>query len=396
MVRGIRVLRSVLLHASVSILPALAACGGEPKVPSATVTDSAGVTVVTNAGEDRSLGWSAASVTRLSALEEEGEGFFQATDLAVLDGDRIAVLDGMTKRVVLYDRDGHFLARYGREGSGPGEFQFPVTILALPEGGVGVFDAMNHRLERFDSVLAPGAPDPFAQLPYFGGHMGYAGAYLVLPTHDYTQPDVRPQALTAVGPRDTVEVVRYVRKVGGSITIESCGMGFNGIEPIFSPTLRWSEGRDGVVVVVATGGYEVDLYRAPDFRLERRMRRQVPLIQATLAMAEASIGDGMRVMTPGGERVCDAREVAEKRGFAPEVPPIGRVAVSPVGELWLERWAPRGEPRAIDVLAPDGEYLGTLAPGFPFPDAFLEEDRILKIEEDDLDVASVAVYRVVR
>ena len=374
----------------------LAACGREPAVPSATVTDSAGVTVVINTGEDRPLDWAAEPVMRLAALDEEGEGFFQASDLAVVERDRIAVLDGMTKRVVLYDRDGTFLAQYGREGSGPGEFQFPMVILAMPHRGVGVFDAMNHRLERFDSTLAPGAPDPFAQLSYFGGHMAYAGAYLVFPTHDYSQPDVRPQALTAVGPRDTLEIVQYVQKVGGAIQIESCGMGFNGIEPIFSPTLRWSEGLDGTVAVVGTEHYEVDLYRAPDFRLQRRIRRQVPTIEATLDMAVASVGNGMRVMTPAGERVCDAKEVAEKRGFTSEVPPIGRVAVSPAGELWVERWASRGEPRAIDVLDPDGEYLGTLPLGFPFPDEFLGEDSILKIEKDELDVASVGVYRVVR
>jgi hypothetical protein len=360
------------------------------------VTDSAGVTIVTNSGEDRLLAWAAEPVARLAALEEEGEGFFDASDVTVLEGDRIAVLDRTAKRVVLVDEDGHFLAQYGREGSGPGEFQFPVEVLALANGGVAAFDVMNHRLERFDSALAPGAPDPFANLSYFGGHMAYVGPYLVLPTHDYTQPDVRPQALTAVGPRDTVEIVRYVQKVGGAIQIESCGMGFNGIEPIFSPSLRWSEGPDGVLAVVGTERYEVDLYRSPDFRLQRRIRRPLPVIEATLAMAEASIGDGMRVMTPTGVRVCEAREVAEKRGFAEEVPPIARVAVSPAGEIWLERWAPRHEPRAIDILTPDGEYLGTLEPGFPFPDALLGDDRILRIEKDEMDVASVVVYRVAR
>jgi hypothetical protein len=113
-------------------------------------------------------------------------------------------------------------------------------------------------------------------------------------------------------------------------------------------------------------------------------------------MARATIGDAMRVVSAGGERVCDAGEVVEKRGFAPEVPPIADVVISPAGEIYLQRWAPEGEDRAVDVLTQDGAYLGTLVPGFPFPEGFLGEDRIVVTEQDELDLASVAVYRIRR
>ena len=149
-------------------------------------------------------------------------------------------------------------------------------------------------------------------------------------------------------------------------------------------------------MVVGTDRYEVDIYHPPDFSLERRVRRPVPTIRATEAMARATIGDGMRMMSAAGMRVCDAAEVVEKRGFAPEVPPIAAVAISPAGEIFLQRWAPEGEDRAIDVLTLDGEYLGTLSPGFPFPEAFLGSDRMVVSERDDLDLASVAVYRILR
>ena len=148
--------------------------------------------------------------------------------------------------------------------------------------------------------------------------------------------------------------------------------------------------------MVGTGGYEVDIHRGPEFSLERRIRREVPAIRATQAMAEAQVGDGMRVMTPVGERVCDAAEVVEEQGFASEVPPIARIAISPSGEIYLQRWATRGEERATDVLSPKGEYLGTLALGFPFPDAFLGTDRIVVQEEDEMELESVVVYRIVR
>jgi len=150
------------------------------------------------------------------------------------------------------------------------------------------------------------------------------------------------------------------------------------------------------VVVVGTDHYEVDLYAPPGFSLVRRIRRQVPAIPATEARARATVGDGMRMMSAAGVRICDATEVVEKRGFAPVVPPISAVAVSPNGEIFLQRWAPEGEDRPIDILTLDGEYQGTLTPGFPFPEAFLGGDRIVVSERDELDLSSVAVYRIGR
>lgn len=385
----------IALVASIPLL--LSGCGGETGRPAGTsVVDSAGVALMTGPGEDRLLVWTAEAVLQIHPLQEEGEGFFGVTDLGVLAGDRIAVLDGDAKRIVVYDEAGDFLTQYGREGSGPGEFQYPLEMAPRPDGGVSVFDMMNRRLERFDEALLPQAPDPLQGVSYFGGGIAHAGSFMVLPTVDYSLPAPRPQTLLAMGQADTLEIVRYVRELGGVVTLESCGMRLSGIEPIFAPRMLWAAGPDGRVVVVGTDRYEVDIYHPPEFSLERRVRRPVPTIQATEAMARATIGDGMRMVSSAGVRVCDAAEVVEKRGFAPEVPPIAAMAISPAGEIFLQRWAPEGEDRAIDVLTLDGEYLGTLSPGFPFPEAFLGSDRIVVSERDDLDLASVAVYRILR
>ena len=173
-------------------------------------------------------------------------------------------------------------------------------------------------------------------------------------------------------------------------------MQLSGMEPVFAPRTHWASAPGDRLVVVMTGGYEVDVYGQPGYVLERRIRRGVPVIHATEPMARATMGDAMRMVGSGVERVCDAEEVVEKRGFAPEVPPIAALAVSPGGEIYLQRWAPEGEDRAIDVLSLDGKYLGTLAPGFPFPDAFLGEDRIVVEEQGEFDLSSVVVYRIGR
>jgi len=374
----------------------LTSCRPAADAPAGTVVDSAGAALAPLPGQDRPLEWTAEAVLAIPPLEDEGNGFFGVTDLGVLRGNRIAVLDGDAKRVVVFDETGGFLAQYGREGSGPGEFQYPLELVPRPDGGVSVYDMMNRRLERFDERLSPLASDPLQGISYFGGGISHAGPFMVVPTTDFSDPAIRPEALSALGQADTVEIVRYVREGGGVITLESCGMRLSGVQRIFTPRTRWAAGGGGAVAVIATGGYEVDLYRQPSFSLERRIRRQVPVIRATEAMARATIGDAMRVVSAGGERVCDPGEVVEKRGFAPEVPPIADVVISPAGEIYLQRWAPEGEDRAVDVLTQEGAYLGTLAPGFPFPEGFLGEDRIVVTETDELDLASVAIYRVRR
>lgn len=372
----------------------LIACTSGEVTPATTVVDSAGVALVSGPSGDTPLTWTVERVLTIPPLGDEGEGFFGVTDLDVLVGNRIVVLDRDAKRVVVFDEDGGFLAQFGREGSGPGEFQWPMDLAPRPGGGVAVFDMMNRRLERFDEALAPEAPDAMQGINYYGGGIGYAGSWMILPTVDYSVPAPRPQVLLAITEADTVEVVQWTRETGGVITLESCGMQLSGIEPIFAPRTHWASAPGERLVVVMTNGYEVDVYGQPGYVLERRIRREFPVIHATEPMARATIGDAMRVVAAGGERVCDAEEVVEKRGFAPEVPPIAELAVSPAGEIYLQRWAPDGEGRSIDVLSLDGEYLGTLAPGFPFPDAFLGEDRIVVEERDELDLSSVVVYRI--
>lgn len=82
------------------------------------------------------------------------------------------------------------------------------------------------------------------------------------------------------------------------------------------------------------------------------------------------------------------------RGFAPTIPAIARVALSPDGRLWVEHRAARGDPQAIDLFTPDGHYAGTLPPGSPFPILFLPDGRIAAAETDEFDATRLLVFRM--
>jgi streptogramin lyase len=72
--------------------------------------------------------------------------------VAVDGQDRVYIADFGNHRVQVFDRDGRLLARWGREGSGPGELRWPHGIAIDGQGRVYVADKENHRIQQFDGA----------------------------------------------------------------------------------------------------------------------------------------------------------------------------------------------------------------------------------------------------
>ena len=76
--------------------------------------------------------WLVAAEPHISVGMLDGPPHYQLFDVTAAtrqsDGD-IVLVDGGTREVRLYDRDGAFVKTMGGPGSGPGEFQDPVQVL---------------------------------------------------------------------------------------------------------------------------------------------------------------------------------------------------------------------------------------------------------------------------
>ena len=86
---------------------------------------------------------------------EDGDGrstIFFGPRAIVIDGqDRLLVSDTGNKRVQVFDREGVFLAQFGREGSANGEFSEPVGLAVDANGNIYVADTWNKRIQVFDT-----------------------------------------------------------------------------------------------------------------------------------------------------------------------------------------------------------------------------------------------------
>ena len=90
------------------------------------------------------------------------------------------------------------------------------------------------------------------------------------------------------------------------------------------------------------------------------------------------------------------RRNAESMEFHPVVPVVRSLRTSWEGNIWVQR---RGEEPVsdgpIDVLTPDGRYLGTFAAdATAMPSAFGPDGLVAFVERDELDVQTVVVYEL--
>ena len=383
-------LRTTPAWALACLLPLAAACTDAGDVDAGPqVTDSAGVAIVISGGDDRPAGAILVADYRLGGREDDVESFYEvgATTVSASPDGRIAVLDAANHRVLVFDSAGQHLRSHGRQGDGPGELAWPISVFWDDAGRVVVQDIGKRGLQAWDEAGDP-AEAPSLSEDLFGWRIAGDGRGFLVAGRK-SSGEERFLLRVEGGVADTLVTLASPETV--AIQLESCGMGFSGMTPLFAPTLRWGAGGDAVAVA-PSAGYVVDLYR--DGRRVRSVRRAVEPQPATLELAEAEVGDAMRVMTSAGERVCDTEEVAEKRGFAEVVPVVRRVAVAPDGTLWVERWAVGEALGPIDLFDGEGAYRGTLAAGSPFPLDFLPDGRVLWSETDDFDVERLVVGRV--
>ena len=344
----------------------------------------------------------------------QGIGFDGAGNLYLLDG---AGTDG-GRRVVVVDAAGRHVQDFGRLGGGPGEFQMATQLMVWADGRSVVSDRM-----RGYHVFSPDGQ--------FERTARESGGFMMM-----TRTGLRPErtgSQTALV-RDERAILRMdlsAAAVGGGMLVEGWApregtelppvfdfeelLETVGEEWGFEPEVLFDAMPAGGVAFSDSSAYAIKLTDASG-AISRILRRPIRPLPVTERMQRAERErrleqeGGRRFTQRGGDpppqvrammdRYLEAQRAGiENMQFHAEVPVIAAVRVTWDGSLWVERSTEPGTsgPGRIDVLAPDGRYVGTFpAEQLQMPDAFGPDGLVAFVETDEFDVPVITVRRLPR
>ena len=378
---------------SVWSLIILAACAEQSEGPTVTRADSSGITIVENRGADQTLDWTLEQLFVLGGADDGPESFYLVRP-GLVDADaqgNIYVLDGAAKRVVVFSSSGQFIRSMGRGGEGPGELEAPNTLAVDASGNTYVFDYGKFALVGFgrDGNVLPQIDFQHMPTPSYRHFASFGEGFIVL--HRTSSEGRSGRVLGVTG--SEVELAMLEMPPSEMTLYESCRIGLN-FPPVFSPEIVWD--LHGEQVAFADGGtYSIRLWS--EGRIKVIIRRDIPVEEATRALAEAEIGEGMTITVGAGDGcLIPSSELVENRGFSSHIPVIEDISYTAEGELWVARSTIGPEPsRVIDVFDADGTYVGTLRDQITMPLLFLPGNRVGVRVTDGLDVDRLVVFRIV-
>ncbi|HEX6748892.1 MAG TPA: 6-bladed beta-propeller [Longimicrobium sp.] len=383
---------------------------------------------------DRPLGGRITTVFGIGTMEERSWEMLNNAEQAVFDrADNLYVLDRGNARVLVFDRNGRFVRQLGKKGGGPGELEVPTALSILADGSVAVLDMAHQNFTLF------GADGAFRRTVPMRPEWGFPGRVLAPEPRGGVLAMLRPglgmmtpQALRNTRSLPQSQVLSRVSLAGAGSTARlfeipdnmvaqtrSSGPGQFDFRitgpPEFSPLTLWGVLPNGGVALTHTQLYTVKVLD-PGGRIVRWIQRPVRVRRPTERDRERArervreqmrSGRGMIMVVrggpgggggPAGPPPGPSREQIEQRvrelQFADTVRTIQGMVVTPSGKIWIERTpANIGDPGPIDLVTPDGRYLGTLN-GTKLPVAISATGRAVYLERDADDVERVIVRQL--
>lgn len=358
------------------------------------------------------------------------EMFGQVTQVAFDAEGNLFVFDGLgsrSTRVLVFDSAGGFLHEFGTSGEGPGEFDYPVGFAVLRDGTTVVRDLGHRAYQLFDDsgqylrmVRASDSPGGVASSPAIradprGGAVfaGGWGTRVSLLGGDGGAPAAPPKSRPVIWVGLEGEVVEIDTVADGWLPprgepvkgrTENIGIGSGTLADaleqvafpaVFEPLLLVGVLPDGGIVYSDSSAYALKITPPGSRGVTRIIRRPFEPEPVTDAV-ERDYEE--RRAAPVGEQRASGGSVrfAIDMPYYYEIPVVHGLATTWQGRIWVQR---RGEDPEnggpIDVLTPEGQYIGTYAAHTTqMPDAFGPDGLAAFIELDDFEVANVVVRRL--
>lgn len=383
---------------------AAAACGTGESRWAGTITDSAGVTIVSNpavgvwaSGEE----WTLEEELRIGVVEGNPDyQFGEVWGITIDSRGRIFVLDFHAQHIQVYSPDGVYQQTVGGPGGGPGELRGAVAVFMGPGDTILVQDNRAYRFNRY-------SPDGSS-----------AGGFMM------ALEERRPRSIKATGsgviaehfePRGTPDQPDVQNPVDGIVLLATDGtiidtlltfpsMAARGVH-IYAPEMIWDLTDDSDLVCGDNDEYRIHVYS--NRRLERIITR--PFDRRPVSDSEREAIKERFYAGPPAQAPREAVDLLWSRTQIHDFfPAFQDLAIGPLGSLWTRRVQPVSELSEVedfdidnlgapewDVFDSEGHFLGVLTMPRRFKPMLFRADKIYGVWRDDLDVQYVVRLRIV-
>ncbi len=384
---------------------AVAACTGDTaELAHVVVTDSAGVEIVSSQRQTWPEGaeWRVGPepALRIGSLDGAPEVTFgNVRDVGVLSDGRLYVADELAHTIRVFSAEGSYLESVGREGNGPGELTYFLTVAPYRADSLWVYDYAVGAVSVFAPDFSFGRrfTNPLMPENYWIGSALSGGRFLASSPGSggvrMEGPGQRPDSskIIVFSPdgtsADTVGafLVRTQHFGDGGRPLASHLTPFTGIighgESVFFT--------DGATFSIR----EYDL----EGTLRRVMRRSFPLQPVTPDMIADFQADYLeRAAGHGGvpiERLREGLDLAHYGATLPSNSPV--MEVDALGNLWVGHWVtPGDEITRWSVFDLDGRWLGEVDTPAGLDVKQITGDAVIGVATDELDVQYVQVHRL--
>jgi hypothetical protein len=400
--------RAALTPAAFLLLAACSGGGNAPDSVTLAVRDSAGISIIENHIDTAAVrtGWELGEQPELTiggGEAPEASQLYSVRGAARLSDGRIAVADAGSKEIRVFDSGGRPLARFGREGEGPGEFKDPFLAGRTTGDTLVVFDAGLRRVSIFSAdsgfirsyqVGLEGGGYPIAQGILSDGSLAIGGGMYFSNAEGFPSGALRPPSKYLVIAPDGSLGADLGEFPAAEMFAKRSANGFQAISIPLGRVTGFAASSDHLWL--GTGDtWELRGYGKTGV-LERIIRVERPLEPVTAAVRAAAIE----------ERVADAASENEARSqrallselpFPSELPPYELFRTDALDHLWVGEFAPPGEDaRNWTIFDPSGRAVGRITlPERTLP-LQIGADYLLSRTLDELDVESVTLWRLRR
>ncbi len=350
------------------------------------------------------------------------EPFSYLSGVREMSDGRILAADPLGQVLLSIDLESGAADTIGGVGGGPGEYEQPDRVFALPGDSTLLVDLGNARLTVIDPDMAFVEGVSMAQQTESGSMLLLLPRFVDALGRVYFQG--QSLGMGASMP-DSAHIARYDRGTGAVDTMgmvklpemerETTGAGMVSIGPRpMTPQDEWAVGPDGTAAVVRASDYSVDYYRpdgafvdGPPNTAEPLSVGQAEKEEWVNGMGADGISVGMMMNASGGRSISLSRGGMGMGGGDapgvndyefPDVLPIfrqGRMRIAPNGDTWVERWMQADSPPTFEIFDPQGIRIGMVQ--LPEGRRLLGfgDGTIYVVRIDEVDLRWLERYRVV-